>query len=259
MMRSQGTPFEVVGRGMVAQAFNAAAIYGSRAIICASGVSDSQCSDELAFQRERTLLDGLTRRAQERDAMLVYFSAAPVYGRTTQIRTETSKTSPETPYALHKVDCESLIAKSGARHLVLRLPNIVGARGHPNQLVPSLIAQSMAGSVQIRRGATRDLIDVDDVVRIVAGLISAQPPSAILNVASGRSTPVSRLAEIISNILGVAPNIHEIEGGDRQEFSTARIREVLPDYPRFETDYPIDVLTRRVPSIESALHVGTLR
>lgn len=252
-------PFEVVGRGMLARAFTSAAETGPRAIICASGVADSQSSDGAAFQRERDLLRDLTRRARERDAVLVYFSGAPVYGRMTEVRVETARVAPETPYGQHKLRCEQLIAESGARYLVLRLPNIVGPVGHPNQLVPSLVAQAVAGSVQIRAGATRDLLDVDDLVRIVAALLRADPTSSILNVASGRSTPVSRLAEIITSVLGLSPSVCTLEGGDRQEFSTALIRRLLPDYPHFESDYPDRVLLRRVPSIERTLREGVPR
>jgi nucleoside-diphosphate-sugar epimerase len=251
-------PFEVVGRGMLAHAFSSARESGPPAIICASGVADSQTTDETAFQRERTLLGDLASRARERDAVLVYFSAAPVYGRIAEVRVETATLAPETPYGRHKLCCEALVADSGARHLVLRLPNVVGPAGHPNQLVPSLIAQAVAGSMQIMAGATRDLIDVDDVVRIVAALLRTAPASSTLNVASGRSMPVSRLAETIISVLRLAPTIRSIDGGDRQEFSTARIRGLLPDYPQFDSDYPIRVLARRVPSIERALREGAL-
>lgn len=256
---SLGEPFAVVGRGMLAQAFSSAQESGPPAIICAAGVADSQTSDEVAFERERRLLGNLTRRARESNSVLVYFSGAPVYGRTTEIRVETARMAPETPYGRHKLQCETLVTSSGARHLVLRLPNIVGPVGHPNQLVPSLIAQAVTGSMQIMADATRDLIDVDDVVRIVAGLIRAEPASSIVNVASGRSMPVSRLGETIASVLGLTPSVHSIKGGDRQEFSTAFIRELLPNYPEFDSDYPVTVLVRRVPSIARALREGALR
>jgi nucleoside-diphosphate-sugar epimerase len=251
-------PFEIVGHGMLAHAFQSARESGPPAIVCASGVADSLTTDDVAFQRERALLNDLIRRARERDSVLVYFSGAPVYGRMSDVRVESAALVPETPYGRHKLNCERLVAESGARYLALRLPNIVGPVGHPNQLVPSLVAQAVAGCMQIKSGATRDLIDVDDVVRIVASLLRARPPSSIVNVASGRSVPVSTLAETISSVLGLAPSIRWIEGGDRQEFSTGLIRQLLPDYPQFGSDYPVNVLVRRVPSIERALREGVL-
>jgi nucleoside-diphosphate-sugar epimerase len=184
---------------------------------------------------------------------LVYFSGAPVYGRATGIRVETSRVAPETPYGRHKLECERLVADSGARYLVLRLPNIVGPTGNPNQLIPSLVAQVAEGSVVVMAGATRDLLDVDDLEAIVRGLLGLGAADAILNVASGISTPVLRLTDDIAAILGVSPSILSVEGGEGQDFSTALVRGLLPEYPRFEHDYPARVLARRVPSILRSL------
>jgi|BarGraIncu00421A_1022006.scaffolds.fasta_scaffold04213_4 hypothetical protein len=81
----------------------------------------------------------------------------------------------------------------------------------------------------------------------------------VLNVASGVSTPVSRLAEVIAETLGTSPSVLSTEGGDSQEFSTAKVRGLLPEYPRFEPDYPVNILGRRVPEIARALMDGAIR
>lgn len=245
--------FDVIGSGMLARSFASATETCPDAIICASGVPDSQCTDESAFRRERGLLQDLTERARARDAVLVYFSGAPVYGRATGLRVETAQPTPETPYGHHKLECERLVADSGPRYLVLRLPNVVGPGGHPNQLIPSLVAQALSGSMLTRSDATRDLLDVDDLVTIVAALLRRGAYNSVLNVASGVSTPVPRLVEVIAEALGASPSLLSTKGGDSQEFSTAKVRGVLPEYPRFEPDYPVNVLSRRVPEIARAL------
>ena len=228
--------FEVVGSGMLARAFIAANSIGPQAIICAAGVADSRCVDPSAFRRERDLLLALTRRARASGSVLVYFSGAPVYGSAEGIRTETDQVAPETPYGRHKLECEQLVAGGGAPYLVLRLPNVVGPEGNPSQT-----------------SASRDLLDVDDLVAIVAALLRRGAVDSVLNVASGISIPVERMAEIVAAVLGVSPSIAAVGGGDRQEFSIAVVRDVLPTYPRFDSDYPTGVLMRRVPSIERAL------
>lgn len=249
-------PFELVGNGMLAQAFASAAETGPDAIICAAGVADSQSSDVVAFRREHSLLNDLARRARAGDSVLVYFSGAPVYGRATGLRIETAQATPETAYGHHKLECERLVADSGARYLVLRLPNVVGPGGHPHQLIPSLVAQTLNGSVVIRTNAARDLLDVGDLVSIVGALLRSGTHNTILNVASGVSTPVPRLAKTIAETLGTSPSVLSTTGGDNQEFSTAKIRGLLPEYPRFEPDYPVNVLSRRVPAIARALMDG---
>ncbi len=246
-------PCEVIGSGMLAKAFASSSLTTSNAIICAAGVADSTSADESAFRRERELLIDLARRAHGRDSVLVFFSGAPVYGGAPGPRVETAQTIPETPYGHHKLECEILVADSGGRHLVLRLPNIVGPGGHPNQLVPSLVAQTLGGSVTIRTNATRDLLDVDDLVSIVTALLDRGIHNTILNVASGVSTSAPRLAAVIAETLGLSPPVVSIPGGGQLEVSTAKARLLLPEYPRFEPDYPIGVLRRRVPAIATAL------
>lgn len=244
---------EVIGSGLLARAIASAADTIPDGIICAAGVSDSTCQDESAFRRERALLRGLTGRARGRDAVLVYFSGAPVYGRAIGLRVETAQATPETPYGHHKLECENLVADSGARYLVLRLPNVVGPGGQPRQLIPSLVAQALGGSVVVKIGATRDLLDVDDLGAIVAALLRHGVDNGIVNVASGISTPVLRLVEAIAAVLRVSPSVTAVDGGDRQEFSTAKVRALLPEYPLFAPDYPVNVLRRRVPAIARAL------
>lgn len=243
---------------MVARAFTTVAIDVPAAIICASGVADSQTADTSAFHRERELLTRLARQANETHSILVYFSAAPVYGDGSRLRIETEPTIPRTPYGGHKLECERMITGSGARYLILRLPNVVGSAGHPRQLIPSLIMQAVAGSVVVRTNATRDLLDVDDLVAITADLLRCGAADAILNVASGVSTPVPRLLEQINSILGVAPTVTLVDGGDRQEFSIAMARELLPTYPQFTDSYPMEVLIRRAPSICQSLRERAL-
>ena len=239
--------------GLLARAFAAAAETGPGAIICASGVPDSHCVDESAFRRERRLLCDLAGRARERDAVLVYFSGAPVYGSASGVCVESVDATPKTAYGQHKLECEKLITESRVRHLVLRLPNVVGPGGHSQQLIPSLVRQVLDGSVVVRTSATRDLIDVDDLVTIVAALLRLGVCNTILNVASGISTPVPRLVEVIAESLDASPSVVPVEGGDRQEFATSKVRSLLPAYPDFKPDYPIAVLRRRVPKIAAAL------
>lgn len=254
----QDVRVDVVGTGMMAHAFDNIAPDIPAAIICASGVADSQTTDPLMFRRERELLTTLARQASETHSILVYFSAASVYGEGSRLRIETGPAVPSTPYGRHKLDCEGLLAGSGARHLILRVPNVVGPAGHPRQLIPSLIAQAVSGAVVVKSGATRDLLDVDDLVAITAELLRCVSGDSILNVASGVSTPVLELLDQINSTLGVEPAVTLVDGGDRQEFSIAAVRELLPTYPRFADSYPMEVLVRRVLSICRSLRERAL-
>jgi nucleoside-diphosphate-sugar epimerase len=246
----------VVGSGMVARAFQTAAVDLPDAVICASGVADSRCTDIGAFERERALVADLAERATASGSVLVYLSGAPVYGPGDAVHAETDDPAPVSPYGRHKLACEQLVAASGASFLVLRLPNIVGTGGNPSQLVPSLVAQAASGLVTLREGASRDLLDVMDLVAIVALLLRAQVTDVVVNVASGVSTPIERLAEQVAAILGVSPAVEIVGGGDRQAFSTDLVRSLVPQYPTFDAAYPARVLGRHVPSIHRALSLS---
>ncbi len=69
------------------------------------------------------------------------------------------------------------------------------------QLIPSLVTQAVRGSVIVRSGATRDLLDVDDLISITAGLLQVGPATTPMNIASGASTPVTQLVSQINKVL----------------------------------------------------------
>lgn len=94
---------------------------------------------------------------------------------------------------------------------------------------------------------------------IVAALLRRSVCDSILNVASGVSTAVPRLVEAIAETLGASPSVLSVEGGDSQKFSISKVRGLLLGYPRFEPDYPVRVLGRRVPEIARALRDGGQR
>jgi nucleoside-diphosphate-sugar epimerase len=116
-------------------------------------------------------------------------------------------------------------------------------------LVPALVRQVANGRVTLLTHATRDLLDVDDMVRIVLEMLQYGVRDRLLNVASGVSTAVADLVVEISALLNVRPSIEYIDRGDRQAFSIDSARTAFPGYPRFAERYPFDVLARRVPEI----------
>ncbi len=96
------------------------------AIIFASGVSDSSCTDGLKFQREIDLL-----MRQDKSKCIFYFSSIGVY---------TSKS----PYFQHKKLCEKLISGNFANYNIIRLGNIDFGT-NPNTFLNKLRAMIAAG------------------------------------------------------------------------------------------------------------------
>jgi nucleoside-diphosphate-sugar epimerase len=149
----------VVGDGMIAHAFSVFA--GDKdVLIFASGVSDSLETRPSAFQRERDLL---TRtRAAHPDALLVYFGTCSVHDPDRR----------DTPYVHHKLEMESLLARSPHPWLVLRLPLAIGPQDRSPTLANFLYQRVMRGEpFEVWARSTRYPIDVDDVLRIATRLI----------------------------------------------------------------------------------------
>lgn len=95
----------IIGNGSIAKLL----INQERMILFASGVSNSQCTDDNEYQREIDLVNKITPDSGE---VFVYFSSIlcefPV----------------NTKYGLHKLYMEQLIKNKGCSYFILRIGNI---------------------------------------------------------------------------------------------------------------------------------------
>ena len=152
----------------------------------------------------------------QKDAHLILFSSAAVYGNPKQLPiTEADELSPISPYGIHKATAEFAIAHYarlfGFRASLLRIFSAYG-EGLRKQVVWDLCQRAMTALREGRReitlhgtgNETRDFVHVADVAQ--AGLLAAKnPPTAgtqILNVASGVETTIRSLAEGVRDNLG---------------------------------------------------------
>ena len=128
--------------------------------------------------------------------------SAHVYAAAGVPITEEHPLGPGSPYALSKLAQEQLALRAaledGVDVIVTRSFNHTGPRQQPSFVAPSIarqIARIEQGAQEpaIRVGnldAQRDLLDVRDVVRAYASLMTAGTPGTVYNVASGIARPV---------------------------------------------------------------------
>lgn len=225
------------------------------AIVFAQGVSDSSTVELPAYEREAALLDATLREARTTGARLVYFSSAgAVHGSTAKLRDETTALRPTTDYGRHKVAMEERIRASGARYLIVRFANLVGPRQNQAQLVPSLVRQALDGHVTIQRHASRDLLDVDDAARLVAELLRRDGDHEVIQVVSGRSTPVADIVTHIASIVGSQPSITALDAGTPQRFDQGRLSARLGSTAEGLRVRPVEeILARHVPGLAAAV------
>ena len=171
---------------------------------------------------------------------IVFSSSAATYGTpSTEIVTETSPTSPESPYGETKLIGEWLLrdqAKAvGLRHTSLRYFNVVGSASpelrdtSPHNLFPLVLDALVAGKTPRIYGddystpdgtCVRDYVHVGDLA--VSHVAAAQALAAVVtlepvyNLGSGTGASVADIMSAMARVTGIAfdPEIHPRRPGD---------------------------------------------
>lgn len=168
----------VVGSGLIAKAI---VHHGANSLgdtcFYAAGVSNSGCKDEKEFLRECKRLDAAMAGCATSDRF-VYFSTCSIEDPFSQ----------DSEYVKHKIQMENRV-RCRRRHLILRLPQVAGNTPNPHTLLNFLYTRmARSESFQIWGGATRNIIDVEDVAQIVMDLIVTEGVNAeIINIANPRT------------------------------------------------------------------------
>jgi len=157
---------------------------------------------------------------------VVYSASCAAYGQTAALPiTETTPSSPESPYAASKLMGElygSAWSQSmGLEVVSLRYFNVYGPRQDPAggyaAAIPAFIARLLAGEDITIHGdgeQTRDFVFVGDVVR--ANLLAASTPGVagrVVNIGSGHRITVNALVETLGQIIPSTSTV--VHGPDR--------------------------------------------
>jgi len=153
--------------------------------------------------------------ARARRVPVVYASSAAVYGDAAALPiAEDAPTRPLSAYGADKLGCEQHARVAGAVHgiptLGLRFFNVFGPRQDPRSPYSGVISifcdrlvRGEAVEVFGDGGQTRDFVFVDDVVAaLLAGTGAASTAAPVLNVCTGRPTPVRELAATVAALCG---------------------------------------------------------
>jgi UDP-glucose 4-epimerase len=173
------------------------------------------------------------------DAM-VFSSSAATYGTpSTEIVTEASPTSPESPYGETKLIGEWLLrdqaTATGLRHTSLRYFNVVGSATpdlrdtSPHNLFPLVLDALVAGRTPRIYGndyptpdgtCVRDYVHVGDLaishVAAAQALAAGKPLAPVYNLGSGSGVSVAEIMTAMAAVTGIAfePEIHDRRPGD---------------------------------------------
>jgi len=225
---------------MVANAF-VQSRFNREVLIFASGVSNSLEDRGSEFAREEALL----RKVVEENpgSEIVYFSSTSVLF------------AQRNAYSRHKKNMEELLANSAERFYIFRLPQVVGMVLN-NTLVSYLARSCMERHcVDVYTHAVRNLIDIEDVVRIAGFLVNQRlGVGRAQTLASGCNVRVPDLVDEVRGLLGVPCEFNFVPRGDDQTVSIDFLRDHLnADDLVLQDDYWAQVLRKYVPLLKERI------
>jgi nucleoside-diphosphate-sugar epimerase len=242
---------EIIGGGFLAGRLAALADRHPHVTVFAAGVSSTGVEDPAAFDREAAMVRSVARRCARQGRTVVYLSTAShaLYGPTSTPVGEDAAVAPPLPYGRHKLTMEREVAGSGARWLLPRLSHVVGPGQRPHHLLPAFVRQIRQGTVRLHRGACRDLVAVDDVVRGIDGLLDIGFHGGVVHLASGRPQPVEAIARGIVRRMAATPRYEIVPAPPTATVvSVDKLCRLLPGMRSLtEPDYLDRILDRYVP------------
>jgi len=174
----------VIGSGLIAKSFSKNKLFDDY-LIFASGVSNSNTTDENEFKREENLL----MKSLSTDKPLIYFSSI-------------FSSSIDNPYFNHKRDMENLIKNNNSNFYIFRMPQIIGNGGNVNNIINLFVSNILNNKrIEIWKDSERSIIDIDDVVGIISYVIGNKINNKIYNVSGIESTSVIEIVKILEDIL----------------------------------------------------------
>jgi UDP-glucose 4-epimerase len=174
---------------------------------------------------------------------LIFFSTVDVYGLLPPgvLISEKLLPDPNDYYATSKITSEYLLKKSCFNNnipiAVLRLTGIYGPGDDGKSTIHKLIQSAMRGKVTIYGDGSnkRDFVYVEDLYKIIKLLIATRE-NIILNIATGKSSSIAQIVELIKTI---CPNSFTVEHKTEQQpllriedmvYDTSLLNETFPEF-----------------------------
>ena len=222
---------EIVGRGFLAGHLAGIAEHHPDVVALAAGVSAAGDIPPEQYTRESKRLYEVLRHCEKTGRRLVFFSTASAGMYSVPDASpgrEDGPVYPATPYGRHKLSLEAVVKSSDVEYLILRLSHVVGFNQPAHQLLPALVRQLVSGSIQVHRGAQRDLIDVEDVIKIVHTLLVDGRTRDVVNVASGHAPRIEDVVTHMEHLLGTRAEKTYVEASGAQPVSIDKLCRLVP-------------------------------
>ncbi len=206
----------VIGNGLVAKAF-AEFESNDDVVVFASGVSNSSETRKEAFAREIDLLDTCINR---------YGDKKWIYCSTCSITDPSLKNSK---YVAHKLEIEKTIQSCLNDYVIFRASNIIGESANPNVVLNYLVnCISQGKKFQLWKYASRNFIDIDDVVTIVGFAVREKSfRNEVVNIANPTNIGMEKLVDLIEKYFEKPAVCVKLALGGAPVIDISLIREIL--------------------------------
>ena len=206
----------IIGNGLIGSLFNDCD--QDHVIFFASGVSNSLEQRKEEFLREENLIRKTI--ASNPEKVFVYFSTCSIY--------DSTKTG--SPYVLHKLKMEQLIANACDKYMILRVSNAVGKGGNPNLLLNYLVRSAAnSNTITVHTKAKRNLIDVEDIKNITLDLLDLQRYNKVINIAYICNYSIIEILEAIEQQINIPLKLDLVKSGSGYDIDISEVENYFKD------------------------------
>lgn len=227
----------IVGSGLFARGFANFFEFRNDTCIFSSGVSNSNCKDPKEFDREKKLLSNYLGKYKNIENF-IYFSTCSAFN---------SKFS-DSPYIHHKIKMESIVLNHPSS-IIFRLPQVVGPGGNPFNLINYIYMKiNLNQKFEVWKRATRNIIDIDDVVLLCNYIInSVYPKKRIYNIANISNYSIFEIISSIEKILNKKALYSVIDKGEKTIIDVTEIYPIIIKLKLFtDNNYLYNLLKKKL-------------
>jgi len=230
---------QIVGSGFLSKNFKKYEKLFEKLNVClyAAGVSDSQCTDKDLLEKDSSRLFNFKNLIRD-DQILVYFSTCSIK----------DPSRNNTPYVKNKIIIENYIVKNFKKYLIVRLPEVVGKSTNKKTLINFFFNKiKQKSKFDLWAKASRSLIDIDDVVKILSNLLTkAKIENKIINIANPDKYTVIQIVNMIEILTSIKAKYNLINKGESKwEIDISEILDSIKDSNiKFNNNYLKNILEK---------------
>jgi len=193
----------IIGNGQLAKAFHKSQLKDDVCIF-ASGVSNSNCTDEKQFERERNLL--IDTLKSNSDKKFVYFSSCAL----------SASEYPKNEYYRHKADMEDTIKKYSKSYYIFRIPQLFGDLIIHKTLI-NFIYKSIEHNhkFNIYDEAYRYVVETNDARKLVEAYLTCHDSCMTVDIANPYRYKVLDIVQIFEKLLNKKAHYEVVQKEDK--------------------------------------------